>query len=80
MQAGLTEKEEYAMLRFYFKLNFNLNAGAGNGVTKCSLSEGCILQLCISAKGQRGGVSNAKSPTYSEIYRFAVCIILEISS
>ena len=48
------------MLRFYFKLNFNLNAGAGNGVTKCSLSEGCILQFCISAKGKVEGWSSTK--------------------
>jgi len=38
------------MLRFCFKLDFNLNAGAGNGVTKCSLSEGCIFRFCTSAK------------------------------
>ena len=38
------------MLRFCFKLNFKLNVGAGNGVTKCSVSEGCMVQFCISAK------------------------------
>ena len=48
------------MLRFCFKLNFNLNAGAGNGVTKCSLSEGCVFQFCISAQRKVEGWSGTK--------------------
>ena len=69
------------MLGFYFKLNFNLNAGAGNWVTKCSLSEGCIFQFCISVKREGGGLNLATwSPTLVVLlYRFAVYIILEMS-
>jgi len=53
------------MLRFCFKLNFNLNAGAGNRVTKCSLSEGSIFQFYVSAKRKvedRSGTKQCEVP------------------